>query len=503
MRLKKILAGTAAIAVTAGTIALGVPAHSASETIQSALPSFSPPEANDDDFVMPAGATAVLDVLGNDDFVPGVDQVWVIDQPDDVWAHFDDDQLVVTPGLALGGSTIEIVYEIDRGHFGSAQATLRVEVLPSSSAGGVTQTVPYLSEVLGGPGATVTLTGAIPAGYLIEVTDDNRIQIARGEGPTDLWLGERQDVSYRVSDDLGYATGHVTFGPNVDPQPSGTRADHYTVRPGQWVTLDVTQNDDVGPVTSVEPAGLNGMYRGVRVVPTADRKQLRFKVSKRWIGKDLSFDYLVRSDALWDGGAIGRFHVKVQAPKGAPVVRDERITMRKDGPRVVNILRNDATRGKVTLRLPRKHIVGTALNWNGVTVKVTKNNRIRIKTNGRMTAPSITIPYTVTDRSGHTVWGELTVRRPILARRDHVTMRRGAERRVDVLANDVSSTGKLWASVRHIGKAPKGIRVKVGTVGRMQVKVGKRVKPGRYKVRYRLVAGKQRSQSFVTVRVRK
>lgn len=223
-------------------------------------------------------------------------------------------------------------------------------------------------------------------------------------------------------------------------------------------------------------------------------------MTKRWIGQTLTIPYTLEGVGTTRHAKI---ELVVRTPASAPVVRDEVISMRRDGPRAVHVLKNDRTRGPVTLRIPQRTVTGHRhqLRGKGVIATVTKN-RIRIRTTQQMTDPSFTVPYTVTDRSGHTVWGELTVRRPLFARSDRVDVRRGSERRLDVRANDVSSTGKREATVRLAGKQFKGIQVRVGKANRIRISAGKRVKPGRYKVRYRLVAGKQRSQSFVMVRVR-
>ena len=157
------------------------------------------------------------------------------------------------------------------------------------------------------------------------------------------------------------------------------------------------------------------------------------------------------------------------APPPVPTALADNVTVAKGGSADVSPLNNDTFTGQATVT------VNTAALPAGVTASVNASNLVTITVSSTYSgAANVTLPYTVTDDGGSgtstiniNITG-LTAGQGPVAVDDTVTIDRGSNSTVDVLAND-TVTGE--ASV-DLGSVPQGITAFVTSEDEIFVQVG-------------------------------
>lgn len=256
-RLRPIAALTA-IAIAAAPLAAVAPTH-AFEHVPA------PPALVlvDDEFSMPTGATAIIDVLSNDEgFGQGLSDVLVrvVEAPHGVkaaFSHEDVPRLSVQVGPDFGSGTVQIVYEVQRENLWPQveRATVALDIVDVGGPAQVSPSKPWSSAPLAGPGSKITIDSVRPlpdsvtadTGTLsVSVTADNRIRLSVMHGA--IFLGE---AIYTIRSSAGVSMGSipVTVGYDefFDRVEMIARDDRYVVTAGQWHMLPFLSNDSVNP----------------------------------------------------------------------------------------------------------------------------------------------------------------------------------------------------------------------------------------------------------------
>src|SRR5690606_10450212 len=366
------------------------------------------PTPQDDDLGVRPGRTTVLDVLGNDVDPDGdVMTVDVAREPSEksgVTVHRVLDGLALQADVAPDASgTARFTYTVDDGRGGTAEASVRVRVVPpGESAAPVPEGEPVLRVAQGGSG-TITvlpywrdpdgddlvLAGAATADPADETRfrPDGTVEFRDGGGAVG-----RKIVELTVADSTGQVgEGRLLVDGVATQEPPVPAGDHVAVPAGQPVTVRPLENDtdpngdrlrlvdvaEQAPAT-ITPGYATGSFRFVADEPGS--YDLTYRVSD---GPNATLG-LVRVDVLPppDGD-------------GAPVTVADTVLLPAGGTALVDVLANDTDPAGGVLVVQSVTVPDDA----PVTAAVLDPHVPRVNATRRLDAP-VTLEYTVDNGAG-------------------------------------------------------------------------------------------------------
>ena len=422
-----------------------------------------PPEAEDDDLGVRPGRTTVLDVLGND-LDPDGDVLTASVAPpadgDDSAAAAGGPAAVsvdrVLDGAALqanvpetaSGSTT-FTYSVDDGRGGTAEAKVRVRVVPlSENAAPAPKGEPVLRVAQGGDatikvlpfwrdpdGDDLVLSSATTADPMDEVRfrPDGTVEFRDGGTATG-----RKIVDLTVSDGLDQVgEGRLLVDVLATQEPPVAVADHVSVLAGDPVTVRPLRND-------TDPNGDRLRLVSVSEQAPATITENYPAGSFRFVSKEPgSYDITYQ---VSDGpeSTMGLVRVDVHPPPdaaGPPVVVSDTVLLPAGGSALVDVLANDTDPAGGVL-------VASSVDADpGVTAVVLDHHVLRVAETERLDRP-VTLRYTASNGT-QTAVGQVrvvpiaapTTPRPPEATADEATVHTGDIVTVPVLKNDSHPDG--------------------------------------------------------------
>jgi hypothetical protein len=420
-----------------------------------------PPEAEDDDLGVRPGRTTVLDVLGNDldpdgdvltaSVTPGASgaapaaaqaaEVSVDRVLDGAALQAD------VPETASGSTTFD--YTVDDGRGGTAEAKVRVRVVPlSENAAPAPKGEPVLRVAQGGDatikvlpfwrdpdGDDLVLSSATTADPMDEVRfrPDGTVQFRDGGTATG-----RKIVDLTVSDGLDQVgEGKLLVDVIAAQEPPVAVADHVSVLAGDPVTVRPLRND-------TDPNGDRLRLVSVSEQAPATITENYPAGSFRFVSKEPgSYDITYQ---VSDGpeSTMGLVRVDVLAPPdaaGPPVVVADTVLLPAGGSALVDVLANDTDPAGGVL-------VASSVDADpGVTAVVLDHHVLRVAETERLDRP-VTLRYTASNGT-QTAVGQVRVvpiaaptkLRPPEATADDATVHAGDIVTVPVLRNDSHPDG--------------------------------------------------------------
>ncbi|MCP2263724.1 Fibronectin type III domain-containing protein [Promicromonospora thailandica] len=411
-----------------------------------------PPQAKDDAMGVRPGRTTVLDVLGNDLDPDGdVMTAAVKTGPaaDVRVARVLDGAALQADVPATASGTVSFDYTVDDGRGGTAEATVRLRVVPlSENAPPEPKGEPVLRVAQGGDatikvlpfwrdpdGDDLVLSSATTADPTDEVRfrPDGTVEFRDGGATTG-----RKIVDLTVSDSLDQVgEGRLLVDVIATQEPPVAVADHVSVLAGNPVTVNPLRND-------TDPNGDRLRLVGVSEQAPATITENYAAGTFRFVSQEPgSYDITYQ---VSDGpdSTMGLVRIDVLPPPdeaGPPVVVADTVLLPAGGSALVDVLANDTDPAGGVL------VASSVEADPGVTAVVLDHHVLRVAETERLDQP-VTLRYTASNGT-QTAVGEVRVvpiaapteLRPPEAAPDEATVHTGDIVTVPVLRNDAHPDG--------------------------------------------------------------